>query len=52
MQKCMKCQEQFLGGERVVVKCIASYERFVDGMHKLYIEEEQTIVHEGCDDDD
>ncbi len=49
-QACMACQKEFINGENVIVKCLASYQKFVDGMHAIDVIEEIEIIHEGCDD--
>lgn len=51
-QECMRCKKEFVEGEYVVMKCLASYHKFVDGMHALDVIEEKELVHEGCDEDE
>jgi hypothetical protein len=51
-QACMKCQKEILPGEMVMVKCLARYDKFVDGIHAVDIIEEKEIVHEGCAEQD
>lgn len=52
MQLCMRCQKPFINGEHVIVKCLASFQKFVDGMHAIDIIEEREIQHEGCEEED
>lgn len=52
MQVCAKCQKPFIEGEQVIMKCLASFHRFVEGIHAIDVTEELSLVHEGCDEDD
>ena len=52
MQLCSSCDKPFIEGERIVTKCLASYHKFVDGMHAVDIIEELDIKHEGCAEED
>lgn len=51
-QLCMRCQKPFIDGERVSMKCLASYHKFVDGVHAIDVVEERALTHEVCDEDD